>query len=534
MRFIFSFPLFPAIGLTILFPVIALGANHASKEICLETRTLPQSPNPSSRDVSQEAHTQAEATIANVSQEARTEIELTIADVSRKALGNNLDLRIEKFAPRISEEQVRAAEADFDPDMSFGGTLTRTYADTDLSEIDSRGEEMSAAIGKRFSSGIQTSVGVSASKSKTDVNTVGETDEYATSANLTLTLPLLKNRGREVNTRNISLSRNNHKIAELTLRQTAIDTISQAQILYWNLYKAQQELDVQKKSLELAKKFSELSRGRAKIGHIASIDTLQADAEVAAREEWVIIAENDVRNRRRSLLYFILGRCETGITVKLLQKPTYEKAVFDENRLFLSALENRTDYLIAKLDIKNAETNVVYAKNQTLPTGDLSATLSVNGLGESWGKAYENAGSGEDYSGSLGISLEFPWGMKKDKAAHQIALYENRRSRTRLFQAEQNILSDVRTALDNLTEADKRYHTTTLSKQLAEKKLSAEERKFGLGLSTSYNVLLYQRDLTDAAVRTISAVIDYQLALIHLDRVTGMTLERHAIGAEEF
>ncbi len=76
--------------------------------------------------------------------------------------------------------------------------------------------------------------------------------------------------------------------------------------------------------------------------------------------------------------------------------------------------------------------------------------------------------------------------------------------------------------MDNVTEADKRYHTTTLSKQLAEKKLSAEERKLRLGLSTSYNVLLYQRDLTDAAVRTINAVIDYQLALIHLDRVTGV------------
>ncbi|MCP4108560.1 MAG: TolC family protein [Desulfobacteraceae bacterium] len=102
-------------------------------------------------------------------------------------------------------------------------------------------------------------------------------------------------------------------------------------------------------------------------------------------------------------------------------------------------------------------------------------------------------------------------------------MYGKHRSLVRLLRTQQEIISEVRTALGNLVEADKRYHTTTLSKKLAEKKLSAEERKFIIGLSTSYNVLLYQRDLTDAAVRTINTVIDYQLALIHLDEVTGVS-----------
>ncbi len=510
IRLIFSFPLFLAITLC---PLVAFGGNQGSEgshvgpsPLRLETRTQPQSPNPSPQDVTHEAP---------------TEIKLTIADVSRKALKNNLNLRIEGFSPRISGEQVRGAEAYFDPDLSLEGTLTQRHAENEFSKTESQGTDLNASIGKRFTSGTRASVGVSASKSETDP--VGETDEYAVSANLTLTLPLLKNRGREVNTRNIVLSRNNHRISELNLRQRAIDTVSQARTLYWNLYKAEQELAVQKNSLELAKKFSKFSKGRAKTGHIAPIDTLQAEAEVASREEWVIIAENDVKNRCRSLLYFILGSYETGMGVKLLQQPDYEKAVLDENRMIRAALENRADYLIAQLDIRNAEINLVYAENQTLPLMDLGATLRVNGLGKSWDRAYQNAGTGEDYSGSVNISVEFPWGLRKEKAEHQTALYEKRRSLIRLVRTEQEIISEVRTALDDVTEADKRYHTTTLSKELAEKKLSAEERKLRLGLSTSYNVLLYQRDLTDAAVRTINAVIDYQLALIHLDKVTSMT-----------
>ena len=96
--------------------------------------------------------------------------------------------------------------------------------------------------------------------------------------------------------------------------------------------------------------------------------------------------------------------------------------------------------------------------------------------------------------------------MRRERADHQAALHEKRRS---LIPVAPDRAGDHLGGPHRARQPD-RGGQTTLSKALAERKLAAEERKFKL--STSYNVLLYQRDITDAAVRTINAVIDYQLA----------------------
>ena len=88
---------------------------------------------------------------------------------------------------------------------------------------------------------------------------------------------------------------------------------------------------------------------------------------------------------------------------------------------------------------------------------------------------------------------------------------------------------EVREAVRAIDTNMKRINATAVSRRLAEEKLSAEEKKFSVGMSTSFNVLEYQRDLIAAKVREISAIIDYNKSLVNLERVKGTILEKNNI-----
>jgi outer membrane protein TolC len=73
-----------------------------------------------------------------------------------------------------------------------------------------------------------------------------------------------------------------------------------------------------------------------------------------------------------------------------------------------------------------------------------------------------------------------------------------------------------------------------ISKELAEQKLMAEQKKLAVGLSTNYLVLQYQRDYSNALIAELQALINYNLALSRVNKVLGTTLEKHHIEFAEF
>ncbi len=63
------------------------------------------------------------------------------------------------------------------------------------------------------------------------------------------------------------------------------------------------------------------------------------------------------------------------------------------------------------------------------------------------------------------------------------------------------------------------------ARELAAKKMTAEEKRLAVGLSTSYLVLQYQRDYAQALGDEIKALKDYNISLAKLDKAQGITLQ---------
>ena len=86
------------------------------------------------------------------------------------------------------------------------------------------------------------------------------------------------------------------------------------------------------------------------------------------------------------------------------------------------------------------------------------------------------------------------------------------------------IAAEVRDAGRNVTTNLQRVEATRSARQLAERRLEAEQRRFEVGLSTSFFVFQAQRDLASARSREQRAILDYTRSLVDFDAVQEVPL----------
>jgi outer membrane protein TolC len=99
----------------------------------------------------------------------------------------------------------------------------------------------------------------------------------------------------------------------------------------------------------------------------------------------------------------------------------------------------------------------------------------------------------------------------------------------RIKNVEQQVYLEVKNAVRDVETNYKRVQAYRVARDLAERKLVAEEKKLKVGLTTNYLVLIHQRDLANARTSELKAVIDYNLSLAALDRTLGTSLKRKNI-----
>ncbi|SMD00314.1 Outer membrane protein TolC [Desulfocicer vacuolatum DSM 3385] len=472
------------------------------------------------------------ATLSNASEPEHPErLNLDLETVMTTALEHNHALKASRMEPLKEKKNIQVAKSIFDPEVSIEGRSTNQESWNEPTDKSSLQFSTKASISRLLETGTVVSLGLEAADNDAETDINKNTGGSYVQSTATISHPLMKNSGQKVVTRNITLAKNNHRKSKIELKQEVIDTLSQAQRLYWSYYSALESLTVYEKSLELARRLIKEVKERVKMGSAARLDILQARSEVATRETDIIIAQNNVLNSKDALLNYIYGETCPHATLNCLTLPAIpgmDKEKFNEKKLIDLALALRTDYQTTAINLESADTDLVYFENQTKPELNLSAAIAINDAHPDK-NALETDNYQNYYSGSLGVTLKFPWGLKGDKANYAAAKLNKKQLQISRDAVKSRIILDVRTALRDLEAAIKGYETAQTASRYAEEALDAEQVKFRNGLSTSYNVLLYQRDFTDARNLEINALIACQTALISLHQAVGNTLEKHHI-----
>jgi len=92
---------------------------------------------------------------------------------------------------------------------------------------------------------------------------------------------------------------------------------------------------------------------------------------------------------------------------------------------------------------------------------------------------------------------------------------------------------EVRNALTQVDMNRARIEAATKARELSERRLEAEQKKFDLGASTIRFVLEEQRNVAQAQTDELQAIVNYTKALVDTDRAMGMTLKKNNIEIEK-
>lgn len=461
-------------------------------------------------------------------------MDLSLKDAVELALENNLDIKIERFNPDIRKTETEKERAIFDPtftlDLNNAFSKTPVYSELQgAPEVIEKVTDLNVGFKQKFSTGAYGELKFINERASSNSIFLTLNPYYKSDLTLTVTQPLFKNFGPEVNLSRINIAENNERISKDLLRGRMIDIISDTKRAYWNLLLSNEELEVKKLSLELSKDLLKKNRRKVEVGVLAQIEIIEAEAGVATREEAVLLAEKEVRDSEDALKRITGLTKDWEIVLSIIDKPiiSREKPSFTE--MFRTALENRPDYLQAGRDLKNKEINLRFTRNQTLPNLSLVGGIGLNGLDNSYGSDLERLKTGDFYSWQVGISLEIPLGNRTAQNDYLRAKLEEDKTRVTMKNLEEAIAVEVREALRELDTTLKMIDATKVTRTLAEKKLEAEEKKFNVGMSTSHDILVFQEELADALKNEKKALIDHNNALIKLDKVTGVIVKNTGV-----
>ncbi len=92
---------------------------------------------------------------------------------------------------------------------------------------------------------------------------------------------------------------------------------------------------------------------------------------------------------------------------------------------------------------------------------------------------------------------------------------------------------DVSNQVVALQQARVRYLAAVKNRVLQEQLLTAEQKKFALGASTTFLVVQQQRDLATAQATEIADLAAYSNARVSLDQTLGTTLEANNVSLQD-
>lgn len=457
------------------------------------------------------------------------EAPLSIEEVRAAALEHNLDIRTVLIDPAIAAQNVVIEESAFEPAFTTRALWQETDSPTATSLADAQQQFQSVepAVRIPLRTGGTASVSLPISRNETNNAFSFLNPAYRSDLDFSISQPLLRNAGREVNTTAIRIASYNRQISESQTKLAIINQLAAADRVYWRLYQARRNLDVAQQQYELAQAQLERAQRLVNSGKQAEIEVIRAQAGVAQRLDNIIVAQNSVLTQQRELKRLInLPGLEVGTTTAVIPttEPRPVEYLVDAGPLTEQALSNRMEMLESELRILTDIANIRFAQNQTLPALDVTATYSIGGLGSSMQDSFLTLEKNKFESWSVGANLEVPLGNEGPRARlRQTILTRLQRISTR--EARKLIIAqDVGDAVDRIQAGWQRILATRQATILSARSLQAEQRQFDVGLTTSTNVLDAATRLALAQFDEIQAVVDYQIAQVDLAVATGNLL----------
>jgi outer membrane protein len=458
--------------------------------------------------------------------------------------------------------------------------ISGTGTGTNILVVNQNSSAVDFGYTQGFHTGTNFSVTLNTARTATNEPDVFFNPAFTPILTATLTQPLLNGFGLLPNTRYIIEQKNSIKAANSLFAQQVIAVVTQTSNDYWELVYDRQNVKVQEAAVGVSQKLYEDNKKQLEIGTMAPLDVLTAESQLATDQQNLIVAQTTKLQQETVLLNDIaknlLAKDVAGIEIVPTTAITTPDIV--ENIPLQDAVQEawrkRPELYQADLSRKNAEIEVKVLRNALLPslnayvqyvsqglngTGintntvagqfipDTAAplvdangnviliggnpaftgvpatttTLSHGGVSQALTNVFEN----QYPTYAAGLTLTMPLRNRSAQADSARAQFDERQLQVQYRQTENTIVINVRNAIIALQQDRSQVAAAEKARNLAQQTLDAEQKKYQLGSSTSYQVVLRSRDLTAAQGTALRAQANLAEALVLFNQAMGRTLE---------
>jgi outer membrane protein len=471
--------------------------------------------------------------------------ELRMMDAVELALQKNLDISVERLNPQAIDLQIAQFKNSYLPIASSNIGQRNIFQ---LPRDQLQGGRRVSVGTTTYNAGLSQnmpwyggnfSLNWNNNKQDSSSSFITFNPQFVTSLTAQYTQPLLRGLFIDQTRQQLQVTQINREIAEENVRATITATLANVRNAYWDLVFALSAVDVAQRAVQLADKLVEDNKVRVEVGTLAPLDIVQAEAEAATRRQALAAAEATLQTAELALKRFIVSGTDDPLwrqELRPVDLPSLEAPAIDIEGAVRRALERRTDLMNARRNLQTSDVSLRFFKSQTLPDVDLVATYGAQGIG---GTSISRSGLGGDIlstiPGGYGDALrlltnrDYPtWNVQLNvsynlfgsaaEAQHARARVQRNQTQARLRALELQIATEVTNAALTVQSNLKRVDAARAARELAEKRLDAEQSRFEVGMSTNFFVVAAQRDLRDAQNTELRAMADYRKSLVTFER----------------
>lgn len=486
-------------------------------------------------------------------------VRLTERQAIEMALESNLDLNIVRHDVLSRFWSIEQRTGIYDPLLSAGFNWTRQKTPTasvlaggnSLTEINT---DYNFALQKEFPHDGRFEFDVTGSRNRSTNFFASLVPAISTSLQALYRQSLLHGFKSDAEYE-IEIARNDQNLSTREFERSAADVILTVQDRYWNLVLTLEEIDVQEKSLEAARTILSHNQARLDVGSAARLDVVEAEAEVAGRQERLIRARYSYRLAQDDLIRLITGledpRSFPGeiVPADVIRDPAEISEPFED--LLNQAIASRPEIDEAQLRTDSRQTALKRSRNRLRPTLEAVMGYQMFGLGGTridrdfsggfinppildvvpggLGDSLEQLVGGDFYGYVLGLELRLPLGNKAARAENAAAQIALDRSRFEERGLRQRIAVELRQALTEMEMNQAGAQAAAATVRLAEERLDGQQARFDVGMATTRELIEAQRDLLVAQSVLIQNRVNWMKSRKRLDQVLGINLRANGI-----
>jgi len=323
-------------------------------------------------------------------------------------------------------------------------------------------------------------------------------DNYQTIPTLELSLPLWQNRLGAATRANKDSTYFSNMSQKLTAKALSVAELVAAEKAYWMLVYARKAVAIQQQALASAKKILDYVVRREKMNLGDKADVLQARASFESKQLLLKQAENDEKiaekifNKQRGLVTEMVAEQLQNFDLTNLQT-TLIPVVKEADRYDIKASEAsmKSSIAAAKLEEENAK-----------PSVSLYGSYSLNQVQSSAQLAFNNSLAPNGNAGKIGVQFSMPINFGLTSDIKTGALKEASAAKLTYRQKLLDQENDWQSLVQNMASYKENLKLSLLIESAQKSKLENERKRLKQGRTSTYQVLLFEQDFSNAELTT--------------------------------